>query len=66
MIDPKVVHVLPRRYRATFRELRAVTVNGLQWFFLWECRTCGRRVKPNTAGAQSHIAKHLRDAAAKS
>jgi hypothetical protein len=59
--DPKVSHVLPLRYRLWFREVRTNTANGLQWFFLWECRLCGQRIKPNTAGAQSHIAaKHLK------
>jgi hypothetical protein len=60
MSDPKVVHVLPRRYRPTFREIKTWTEDGSQWFYLWECRLCGKRIKPNTAGAQSHVAKHLR------
>ncbi len=29
----------------------------------WVCRRCGSSLKPNSAGAQSHIAKHLREAA---
>lgn len=29
----------------------------------WRCRRCGKEIKPNTAGAQSHIAKHLRTGA---
>lgn len=60
MSDPIRVHVLPRRYRERFREVRAKAVDGVRWYFLWECRACGRHLKPNTAGAQSHVAKHLR------
>lgn len=26
----------------------------------WKCRMCGKCIKPNNAGAQSHIALHLR------
>ena len=58
--DPKVVHGLPRRYRTMFREVRTSARDGLRWFFSWECRRCGQKLKPNTAGAQSHIARHLR------
>ena len=58
--DPLAVHVLPLRYRGRFREVRTKTADGLKWFFLWECRACGLHIKPNTAGAQSHTAKHLR------
>jgi hypothetical protein len=61
MADPKAVHVLPRRYRDWFREVRTNTEDGLRWFFWWECRVCGQRIKPNTAGAQSHVAKHVRE-----
>lgn len=59
-MDPKVVHTLPSRYWRTFREVRTRTEDGLQWFYLWECRSCGQRLKPNTAGAQAHVAKHVR------
>lgn len=59
--DPSAVHVLPRRYRDRFRELRTTTADGLRWFFMWECRRCGQRLKPNTAGAQSQIARYLRE-----
>lgn len=27
----------------------------------WVCRLCGKALKPNTAGAQSHVAKHVRE-----
>lgn len=60
--DPITAHGLPNRYRRFFREVRTNTVDGLRWYFLWECRGCGQRIKPNTAGAQSHVAKHLREA----
>jgi hypothetical protein len=62
MTDPKVNHGLPVRYWDRFRLFRTHTTDGL-WYYLWECRLCGQRLKPNTAGAQSHIAKHLRIAA---
>ncbi len=61
-MDPKVVNTLPSRYWRTFREVRTRTKDGSQGFYLWECRMCGQRLKPNTAGAQSHVAKHLRKA----
>src|SRR3990167_5643102 len=48
-------HTLPTRYWRTFREVRTRTEDGLQWFYLWECRACGQHIKPNTAGAQSHV-----------
>lgn len=27
----------------------------------WICRLCRKELKPNNAGAQSHLAKHLRE-----
>jgi hypothetical protein len=27
----------------------------------WKCYLCGQLLKPNTAGAQSHLAKHVRE-----
>ena len=62
MVDPKRFHVLPFRYHYMFREIRTKAEDGLRWFFLWECRRCGKTIKPNTAGVQSHIAKHVRGA----
>lgn len=26
----------------------------------WKCKLCGITIRPNAAGAQSHIAKHVR------
>lgn len=63
MTDPRIVHRLPMRYWDRFRLVKTRTEDGLLWYFLWECRSCGKRIKPNTAGAQSHISKHLREAA---
>ncbi len=31
----------------------------------WRCRQCEKDLMPNTAGAQSHLAKHLREALSK-
>jgi hypothetical protein len=61
-MDPIVVHRLPSRYWSLFRLVRTKTEDGLLWFYLWECRRCCQRIKPNTAGAQSHVAKHVRAA----
>jgi hypothetical protein len=30
--------------------------------YRWKCLRCGQLLKRNTAGAQSHIAKHVREA----
>jgi len=27
---------------------------------VWQCRMCGQALTPNTAGANSHLAKHCR------
>ena len=29
--------------------------------YRWKCYRCGKIIKPNTAGAQSHLAKHVRE-----
>ena len=59
---------IPIRYRDYFRDLR-VTVPGSSYrggtanFKLhWECRRCGQVIQRNAAGAQSHLAKHVRAA----
>ena len=51
---------LPRRYRDYFRDLRVTYTNGT-WELHWECRMCGKVIKRNAAGAQSHLAKHVRE-----
>lgn len=59
---------LPDRYASRFQ---AVDVPGERVVMtsvgarhdvkrVWRCRICGKEIKPNSAGAQSHIAKHLR------
>ena len=30
----------------------------------WKCRLCGKLLRPNTAGAQTHIAMHVQQKAA--
>jgi hypothetical protein len=30
------------------------------WWDMWTCKHCGVIIKANTAGAQSHLAMHLR------
>jgi len=27
----------------------------------WICKICGRAIRPNNAGAQSHVTKHVRE-----
>lgn len=53
----------PKRYRPHFRLIRVRHGKGLffedMWY--WQCRYCGQVIKPNSAGAQSHLVKHLRD-----
>jgi hypothetical protein len=51
--------LVPRRYRDYFRDLRITYQNGT-WEMHWECRMCGQVIKRNTAGAQSHLSKHVR------
>ena len=61
MSDPKVFHGLPHRYRPYFRLVRTDSERQPGcWYFLWECLRCGRMIQPNTAGAQSHIAAHVK------
>lgn len=59
---------IPFRYQRAFR-LVLVARRGSSYrgggerIFHWECRRCGQVIKPNNAGAQSHVAKHLREVA---
>ncbi len=46
---------LPRRYEPYFSDTRDA----------WVCLICGRRIRHNTAGAQSHVVKHVRENIAK-
>lgn len=50
---------IPGRYRNYFRDLRVTRADGT-WSLMWECRMCGQIIQRNTAGAQSHLAKHVR------
>lgn len=66
MSDPKITHQLPSRYRRTFFEERTRAEDRVRWYFKWVCRQCGQKLQPNTAGAQAHVAKHLREAESRS
>ena len=62
---------LPRRYIDYFKDIwvdvpEAGTVStsvGPVGYVgrRWVCRQCAKAIKPNTAAAQSHIAKHVRE-----
>jgi hypothetical protein len=52
--------MMPSRYLKYFQPLRVSHGDGT-WEMCWKCRLCGRVIKKNTAGAQSHLARHLRD-----
>lgn len=60
--------VVPDRYESYFRVITVdsgptvMTSVGPRRSigYRWECRHCGTVIKPNSAGAQSHIAKHVR------
>ena len=47
--------------RKGFRDLRVSFPDG-RWDMRWQCQRCGLIIKRNTAGAQSHVAKHVRRA----
>lgn len=52
--------MLPSRYLLYFQPLRVAYANGT-YEQKWRCRRCGQVIKRNTAGAQSHLAKHVRE-----
>ena len=61
MNDPQIV---PLRYRRLLRAVAGERIGSTyrgggerRWY--WECVRCGKRLKPNNAGAQAHTAKHL-------
>lgn len=61
---------MPARYRGTFVEVAVdappivMTASGPRPSvgYRWKCNRCGKVIKQNTAAAQSHIAKHVREA----
>lgn len=63
---------LPLRYQLHFKDVQVeipelgtvATSVGPRGYvgWRWECKHCGKRIKPNNAGAQSHIAFHVRRA----
>jgi hypothetical protein len=64
---------MPIRYQSRFAKVQVeipelgtvATAVGPRGYvgWRWKCLQCGRLLKPNTAGAQSHVAKHLREVA---
>lgn len=62
--------LVPLRYQNLFKAVQvdipgreimtAVGPRGIVGW-RWRCNRCGQEIKPNTAGAQSHTAKHLRE-----
>jgi hypothetical protein len=60
---------IPARYRDSFTEV-AVDVPPVVMTavgprpavgYRWKCLRCGKIIKQNTATAQSHVAKHVRE-----
>ena len=67
-----MIRQLPARYVEYFKAIDVeipeagvvMTSVGPRGFIgiRWQCCRCGQRLRPNAAGAQSHIAKHMREA----
>ena len=63
---------MPSRYRDYFVEVAVdvepvvMTAKGPRAAvgYRWKCNRCGHIIKQNTAAAQSHLAKHVRQAGA--
>lgn len=63
---------IPPRYHDEFFEVAVnvspvvVTSVGLRSAvaYRWKCNRCGKVIKPNTLGAQSHVVMHVRQAEA--
>lgn len=67
--------VVPNRYRDRFVAVQVAVPGGrvvmtaagpradVSW--RWKCNHCSKFIRPNTAGAQSHIAKHVREVEAR-
>lgn len=59
---------IPARYRDAFVEVCVNTPPVVMTAvgprsavaYRWKCNRCGAIIKPNTAGAQSHLAFHVR------
>lgn len=49
-----------QRYRPYFRDIRVTRDDGM-WEMKYQCLRCEKVISRNAAGAQSHIAKHLRE-----
>jgi hypothetical protein len=61
---------VPMRYEPYFKDILAdvpgrvvMTSVGPRGVLgrVWRCLLCGQDIKPNNLGAQSHVAKHLRE-----
>jgi hypothetical protein len=59
--------IVPVRYRRHFAAVVGTghDARGGWWDILWKCLHCGKVIKRNTAGAQSHITMHVRQKAAR-
>jgi hypothetical protein len=53
--------MLPTRYLRTFTNVWTHTGYKSRTVTAWACKLCGKEIRPNAAGAQSHIAKHVRE-----
>lgn len=53
--------MVPTRYLAWFVNDWQRTGYKSRSVVAWQCKLCGKSLRPNTAGAQSHIAKHVRE-----
>jgi len=61
---------IPARYRGNFVEVAVdappvvMTAVGPRAAvgYRWKCNRCGKVIKQNSAAAQSHLAKHVREA----
>ena len=65
---------MPARYRDSFVEVAVdvppvvMTAVGPRAAvaYRWKCNRCGKAIMKNTAAAQSHLAKHVREVLAES
>lgn len=51
--------MLPTRYLAWFANVWATRYRS-RFVVAWACHYCGKQIRTNTAGAQSHVTMHVR------